>query len=75
MIEFSFGDGTCSWVMIVNGINQYVTEMMEETQHDHIDHIWRMHREMCCQGKTETNINDDGFFFNDNVTISSACLD
>ena len=39
MIESSFGDGTCSWVMIVNGRNQYVTEMIEETQHDHIDYI------------------------------------
>ena len=32
IIESSFGDGTCSWVMIVNGINKYVTEMTEETQ-------------------------------------------
>ena len=39
MIESLFADGTCSWVMIVNGINQYVTEMIEETQHDHIDYI------------------------------------
>ena len=27
MIESSFGDGTCSWVMIVNGRNKYVTEI------------------------------------------------
>ena len=33
------GDGTCSWVMTVNGINKYVTEMTEETQDDHIDYI------------------------------------
>ena len=39
MIESSFGDGTCSWVMIVNGITKYVTEMIEDTQHDHIDYI------------------------------------
>ena len=26
MIESLFGDGTCSWVMIVNGRNKYVTE-------------------------------------------------
>ena len=32
MINSSFGDGTRSWVMIVNGINKYVTEMSEETQ-------------------------------------------
>ena len=35
----SFCDGTRSWVMIVNGINKYVTEMAEETQDDHIDYI------------------------------------
>ena len=34
-----FGDGTRSWVMIVNGINKYVTEMSEETQENHIDDI------------------------------------
>ena len=28
------GDATCSWVMIVNGIKKYVTEMTEETQDD-----------------------------------------
>ena len=39
MIESSVGDGTCSWVVIVNGINEYVTEMTEETQDDHIDYI------------------------------------
>ena len=31
MIESLFGDKTCSWVRIVNGINNYVTEMSEET--------------------------------------------
>ena len=39
MIESLFGDGTCSWVMIVNGIDKYVTETTEETQDDHIDYI------------------------------------
>ena len=37
MIESLSGDGTCSWVMIVNGMNKYVTEMTEETRDDHID--------------------------------------
>ena len=32
MINSPFGDGTRSWVRIVNGINKYVTEMSEETQ-------------------------------------------
>ena len=39
MIESSLGGGTCSWVMVVNGINKYVKEMTEETQDDHIDYI------------------------------------
>ena len=39
MIESLFGDGTCSWVMIVSGINKYVTEMTEEPQDDHIDYV------------------------------------
>ena len=29
-IESLFGDKTCSWVGIVNGINKYVTETSEE---------------------------------------------
>ena len=33
------GDGTCSWVMIVNGINKYVMEMTEQTQDDHLGYI------------------------------------
>ena len=37
MTQSLSGDGTCSWVMIVNGINKYVTEMTEETQENHID--------------------------------------
>ena len=32
MIESLFGDKTCSWVRIVNGINKYVTETSEETR-------------------------------------------
>ena len=32
MINSPFGDGTRSWVRIVNGINKYVTEMSEETR-------------------------------------------
>ena len=31
MIESLFRDRTVSWVMIINGINKYVTEMSEET--------------------------------------------
>ena len=39
MTESLFDDGTCSCVMIVNGINEYVTEMSEEAQENHIDDI------------------------------------
>ena len=35
MIQSLLDDGTCSWVMIVNGINKYMTEMREEAQDDH----------------------------------------
>ena len=38
MIQSLLGDETCSWVLIVNGINKNVTEMTE-TQDDHIDCI------------------------------------
>ena len=31
------GDGPCSWMMIVNGINKYVTKMSEEFQQNQID--------------------------------------
>ena len=36
MIESLFGDKTCSWVRIVNGINKYVTETLEETHAENI---------------------------------------
>ena len=48
MIESLFGDGTCSWMMIVNGLNKYVTEMTEETQDDHNDYIGECTGKMCC---------------------------
>ena len=35
-IGFLFGDKTCSWVQIVNGINKYVTETSEETHFESI---------------------------------------
>ena len=44
MTESLFGDGTCSFVMIVNEINKYVTEITEETQEHHIDNIGERYR-------------------------------
>ena len=45
MINSLFGDGTRSWVMMVNGINKFVTEMSDETQENRTDDIgdstWR----------------------------------
>ena len=46
MIESLSGDGTCSWVMIVSGINKHVTDMTKDTQDDHIDYIGE------CTGKS-----------------------
>ena len=65
MIEYSFRDGACSWVMIVNGTNKLVTEMTEETPDDHIDYIGECTGKPVAKTKTETNINTDDFFFND----------
>ena len=45
MVNSSCGDGTCSWVMVVNGINEYVTEMTEEIQENHVDDIGYHQRE------------------------------
>ena len=59
MIESILGDGTCSWVMIVHGINKYVTEMTEETQEDHIDYIGECTRKPVAK--------HDNFFFNDTL--------
>ena len=39
MIISFIGDGTRSCVMLVHGINKYVTEMSEETQENHTDDI------------------------------------
>ena len=57
MIESSFGDETCSWLMIVNGINKYVTEMTEETHEDHIDDIGNRTRKLVAKtGPKQTSI-------------------
>ena len=39
MINSLFGDGTHSWIMIVNGLNKYETEMSEEIQENRNDEI------------------------------------
>ena len=39
MFNFFFGDGTCSWVMLVNGKNKCVTEMSGETKEKRTDDI------------------------------------
>ena len=36
-IKSLFGDGSHSWIMIVNGLNEYVTETSEETQENRND--------------------------------------
>ena len=62
MINSPFGDGTRSWVGIVNGINKYVTEMSEET---HIENI----------GKTETDTKFDVILYDDSSAVSWAEMD
>ena len=71
MINSLFGDGTRSWVMIVSGVNECVTEMTEGTQENHIDDVGDS-TETCCQSKTETNTNADDFCSHGHVTISPA---
>ena len=39
MTNSFFGDGTRSWLRMVNGIHKYVTEMTEETQENHIEDV------------------------------------
>ena len=63
MINSLFGDGTRSSVRIVNGINNYVTEMSEET---HIEDR-REYRETRCEGKTETDTTLDVIFHDEEI--------
>ena len=56
MIESLFDAGTCSWVMIVNGINKYVTEMAEETQEVHIDHIGDSTGELVAKARSKQTL-------------------
>ena len=63
MINSLFCDGTRSSVRIVNGINNYVTEMSEVT---HIED-WREYRETCCEGKTETDTTLDVIFHDEEI--------
>ena len=68
IVKSLLGDGSYSWIMIVNGLNKYVTEMSKETHKNRNDENWRQCRETCCESKTETNINADAIFF------ESVCL-
>ena len=54
MIESPFGDKTCSWVRIVSGINNYMTEMSEET---HVESIGKKSTgKPVAKAKTATDI-------------------
>ena len=70
MINCLFGDGTRSWVRIVNGRNKYVTEMSEET---HIEDIGESTGETRCEGKSEgkseTDTQFDVVFYDDSSAV------
>ena len=66
MINCLFGDGTRSWVRIVNGRNKFVTEMSEET---HIEDIGESTGETRCEGKSETDTQFDVVFYDDSSAV------
>ena len=69
MIDSLFGDGTCSWVMILNVINKHVTEMTEETQEDHVENIGDSTEKLVANARPKQHINDDDIFSNGYVTF------
>ena len=73
--ESRFGDGTCSLVVIVKGMNKCVTEMTEETQENHIDENGDSTGKLVAEARSKLNINADDFFSNGYITISPAWLD
>ena len=75
MFDSSFGDGTCSCVLIVNGINKYVTEMTQETQENHIGDIGDSTGKLVAKARPKTNISADDFSSNGHVTIPPGWLD
>ena len=66
MINSIFGDGTRSWVRIVNGINKYVTEMSEET---HIEDIGESTGKPVVKARPKTNTKFDVIFFDDSSAV------
>ena len=62
-----FGDGTRSWVMIVNAINKYVTEMSGKSKRTTSITLETV--------KTERNTQSDVIFSDDHITVSSAAMD
>ena len=71
-IKSLFGDGSHSWVMIVNGLNKYVTEMSEELQENRNDEIGDGAGRPAAKARPKTNINADPIFSESHDTISHA---
>ena len=59
-IESLFGDKTCSWVRIVNGIEWNQRKRDSNVRRESRCKCWREeYRETCCEGQTTTDINFD----------------
>ena len=70
MTNSLFGDRTRSWVMFVNGVNKYVTEISEETQQNRTDDIGDSTGEPVAKARPA-----DVPFSDDHITISRAKMD
>ena len=66
---------TRSWVMIVNGMNKYVTEMSEETQEDCTDDIGDSTGRPVSKARPKQTPRPTSSFSDDHITVSSAKMD
>ena len=72
MINSLFGDGTRSWVRIVNGINKIRNgDVGRDSHRTH----WREYGETLCEGKTETDTEFDVILYEDSNAVSWAEID
>ena len=72
MINSSFGDGTRSWVMIVNGMNKYVTEMTEKFKRTTSTTLETAQGNLLLTEDRNRHVNADDFFSDGYVTLSLA---
>ena len=74
-INSSFGDGSRSWIMIVNGLNTYVTEMWEETQENRDDEIGDSAGRLAAKARPKHTTMPMPSFPESHDTISHAKMD